>query len=123
MVRSAGSKTHGKDYEDFGKKIAQAREAKGLSQKDASIRLGMPQSTYAGYETGARKIPLSLIKEFSRFYEISADRLLCVEPADKLTASSSLIDGDEFTEEEKKEILRYAKYIKSIRKGADSIQT
>jgi transcriptional regulator with XRE-family HTH domain len=123
MIRSASGKTHGKDYEDFGKKIAQAREAKGLSQKDASIRLGMPQSTYAGYETGARKIPLSLIKEFSRFYEISADRLLCGDPADKLPVSACFIDGDEFTDEEKTEILRYAKYIKTIRKSADSGQT
>ena len=49
------SKTRGKDYEIFGKRIAKLREEKGLSQYVLSNLLGMSQSTYAGYEKGIKK--------------------------------------------------------------------
>jgi transcriptional regulator with XRE-family HTH domain len=88
MVRPTSVKTHGDDYEEFGRKLAKAREAKGLSQKEASQQLGIPQSTYAGYETGTRKIPLSLIKELSRFYEVSTDLLLGDYETDIITLAA-----------------------------------
>jgi len=117
-MRSTG-RTHGKDYEDFGKRIAGAREEKGLSQKEASGCLGIPQSTYAGYETGARKIPLSLIKELSRFYEISADTLLGREKQNAGSLITEYLAKEMFNEEETLEILRYARYVRSIRGESD----
>ena len=33
MVKPVTNKTHGKDYEEFGKRIAEEREKKGLNQK------------------------------------------------------------------------------------------
>lgn len=115
MVRPANGKTHGKIYEEFGKKIAEAREAKGLSQKDASNKLGMPQSTYAGYETGTRKIPLSLIKEFSKFYQVSPDELIGKEVEKNSNTIDSRLNIESYSEDELNEILNYAEYIKSKR--------
>ncbi len=115
MVRPANGKTHGKIYEDFGKKIAEAREAKGLSQKDASHKLGMPQSTYAGYETGTRKIPLYLIREFSKFYEVSPDELLGEDEKKDSNAIAPRLNLELYTDDELNEILKYAEYLKSKR--------
>lgn len=58
-------------YTEFGKRLANLRKDHGLSQAELAARLHMPQSTYAGYETGKRKITLELIVEFSRFYSVS----------------------------------------------------
>jgi len=110
------NKTHGKDYEEFGRRIARIRELKGLSQKDVSKLLGIPQSTYAGYETGTRKIPLSLIKELSKLYGVSSDSLLGNDTSEEPITLAAHFEGDDFTEEEIQEILEYAKYLKSKRK-------
>ena len=69
------SKTRGKDYEIFGKRIAKLREEKGLSQYVLSNLLGMSQSTYAGYEKGTRKVPLAIINRLSEFYKVSTVHL------------------------------------------------
>ena len=58
-------------YAEFGTRLAALRRKAGLSQADLAKRLGMPQSTYANYETGKRKITLELIDKFSGFYEVS----------------------------------------------------
>ena len=64
------------DYEAFGRNAAKLREEKLLSQIQISQMLGIPQSTYAGYETGKRKVPLFIIKKISSIFEVSIDYLL-----------------------------------------------
>lgn len=58
-------------YYEFGQRLAKLRQKRGLSQYDLAGQLHMPQSTYAGYETGKRKITLELIKQFSLFFDVS----------------------------------------------------
>ena len=64
------------DYESFGKNAAKLREKNDLSQAQMSEKLGIPQSTYAGYETGKRKVPIYIIKKISDLFEVSIDYLL-----------------------------------------------
>ena len=58
-------------YVEFGRRLASLRKERGLSQAELAKNLGMPQSTYATYETGKRKITLGLIKQFSQFCSVS----------------------------------------------------
>ena len=58
-------------YVEFGRRLTSLRKQFKLSQADLAKKLDMPQSTYANYETGKRKITLELILQFSQFYSVS----------------------------------------------------
>ena len=58
-------------YIEFGQRLALLRNQRSLSQAELAKQLNMPQSTYANYEIGKRKITLELIMQFSRFYSVS----------------------------------------------------
>jgi transcriptional regulator with XRE-family HTH domain len=62
---------HNSVYMEFAHRLASLRKERGLSQMELAAKLHMPQSTYAGYETGKRKITLELILQFSHFYSVS----------------------------------------------------
>lgn len=76
MVDQKKQKVHGEAYVKFGKNIAREREKLNMSQADFSSKIGIPQSTYAGYESGTRKVPLSTIIKLSEIFNVSADDLL-----------------------------------------------
>lgn len=63
-------------YKEFGRRLADIRQTNNLSQKQLAEKLNIPQSTYAGYETGSRKIPLDLIVELSKVFKISPTILI-----------------------------------------------
>lgn len=63
-------------YKEFGKRLSDIRQANSFSQKQLAEKLNIPQSTYAGYETGSRKIPLDLIVELSKILKISPTILI-----------------------------------------------
>lgn len=63
-------------YKEFGRRLADIRQTNDLSQKQLAEKLNIPQSTYAGYETGSRKIPLDLIVELSKIFKISPTILI-----------------------------------------------
>lgn len=110
-------RAHGDDYIQFGKNIADAREKMGLTQAEASKLLDIAQSTYAGYETGVRKVPLSIIKKLSNFYNISADILLEteIEANNEIQTIAAHHDGEDWTEEELEDIENFKKYVLSKR--------
>lgn len=58
-------------YIAFGRRLTSLRRQYNLSQAALAKKLDMPQSTYANYETGSRKITLELIMQFSQFYHVS----------------------------------------------------
>lgn len=76
MSKTQNQPTHGSIYERFGRNVARARSAAGLSQSEAAARLDMPQSTYSGYESGTRKVPLSVILQISELYGVTPDELI-----------------------------------------------
>jgi transcriptional regulator with XRE-family HTH domain len=110
-------KTHGDDYVQFGKNIAEAREKMNLTQAEASKLLDIPQSTYAGYETGVRKVPLSIIKKLANFYKVSVDSLLDneIEEDNEIHTLAAHHDGDEWTDEERQAIEDFKQYVLSKR--------
>ncbi len=56
--------------------IIRAREKRGYSQTQLANLLGIPQPTYACYELGKRRIPLSLIMRLSEVLGMGVDHLL-----------------------------------------------
>ena len=100
MGKNRTQQSHGEVYESFGRNIANARINLGLSQYEAASRLGMSQSTYSGYESGTRKVPLSLIVKISELYGISPDELINGQ-------DSRSKDGLILTSLEKEIVLRY----------------
>ena len=66
----------GEEYVRFGNNVMKARKEKGISQKQISNILKVPQSTYAGYETGTRKVPLSVIIKLAKILNKTPDELI-----------------------------------------------
>lgn len=61
---------------DYTERMKELREENHYSQKEISDLFGIAQTTYSGYETGNRSIPIDFIIRLCDFYEISADYLL-----------------------------------------------
>lgn len=52
------------------------REDGDYKQKEVASVLGIDQRVYSNYETGKREIPVHLLIELSKFYNVSTDYLL-----------------------------------------------
>ena len=78
MAKERTVKARGPEYLRFGTNLANLRKSRGLSQSDVASALGIVQSTYAGWETGARKVQLSAILQLSEFFNVSVDALIGV---------------------------------------------
>ena len=58
------------------KNLRGIREDKDIKQKDIAAYLNVSQNTYSQYENGVRQIPISLLVELAKFYNVSVDYLL-----------------------------------------------
>ena len=54
-------------------RIKALREDNDLSQKEVAKMLNIAQRTYSGYETGTRAIPVAVLIELAKFYNVSLD--------------------------------------------------
>ena len=52
------------------------RQSRSLTQADVAESLHIKQNTYSQYENGVRQIPISLLVELAKFYNVSVDYLL-----------------------------------------------
>lgn len=100
------------DY--FNENLKQARQQKGLSQKDVAERIGVAKSTYSLYESGNREPNVQTIKRIADVLGVSADELLGID-TDNATLAAHF-DGEEYTKEELDEIRQFAEFVKNKRK-------
>jgi len=56
-------------YAGFRRRLTAAREAAGLTQRQAALRLGRSQSFVAKSESGERRVDVVELAEFARAYE------------------------------------------------------
>lgn len=84
MAKDRTADSRGPEYELFGKNLAYFRKLADLSQAEMAKQLGVPQSTYSGWETGTRKIQLSTIIQLSKFFGKSPDELIGSKKLDDL---------------------------------------
>ncbi len=73
-------------------RLKELRKAKGLSQKDCALELGMPDaSKYNKWENGANRPDYEMVCQLAKYFNVTTDYLLGViddrkEPIDKLRA-------------------------------------
>lgn len=66
--------------EHFPKRLAELRKAEGLTQVRIAQKLGITQGSYAHYESGARRVPLSMIPKLAQALNSSEEDLLGYHP-------------------------------------------
>ena len=57
-------------------RIRDLREDRDMNQTEVAKMLGMSQTGYSKYETGANDIPTAILIRLARFYGVSIDYLL-----------------------------------------------
>ena len=100
--------------DNFNENLRDAREQKGLSQKEVAEKIGVAKSTYSLYESGNREPNVQTIKKISDVLNVSADKLLGIDNEPMTLAAH--FDGDEYTEDELEEIRQFAAFVKNKRK-------
>lgn len=68
-------------FKDLGSRIAQLRKAAGLSQQAIADELGIAQQTYAHYEVGRLRMPMSLLPKLAERFGVGTDELLGLRSA------------------------------------------
>jgi transcriptional regulator with XRE-family HTH domain len=63
-------------FKDFGSRLAQQRKEQGASQQAIADALGIAQQTYAHYEVGRLRMPMSLLPKLVDLFGVSTDELL-----------------------------------------------
>ena len=63
-------------FKALGARIAQLRHAQGLSQQVLADQLGIAQQTFAHYEVGRARMPVSLLPELAKLFGVGVDDLL-----------------------------------------------
>lgn len=126
----------------LGDKILELRKSRKLTQKQLADELGVAQSTIGMLEKNERGAGNDLLIKIAKYFNVSTDYLLSTEEKldmamdvidkIKLIAKETLdnagvdlnnsiyainaeFDGEKFTEEEKKEIVNFIKYVISKR--------
>lgn len=56
-------------------KLKELRKEKGMTQKILSEKIGISQTTYAGYETGEHTPALEILIKIADIYKVSLDYL------------------------------------------------
>lgn len=68
---------HATDFaREVGRRLAEVRSERGLSQKDFAAELEVPIASYQRYEQGVRELPLSLAMRLLKHYGVNAAWLL-----------------------------------------------
>lgn len=88
---SEDKKNH--EYQEFGDRLKWLRDEENLSQKALAEKLGMPQQTYQGYESGIRKVTLQLLKQFAEYFDVSIDFLAGRTSDRKLHTTDEMLDN------------------------------
>lgn len=109
------------EYSVLGHNLTAVRNALGLTQAEASKRIGIPQSTYSGYETGSRRITLSKLKDIASAYGVTVDYLIGTPDEDFTISDEEKIliekyrNSDEDTKNVVRRLLAYADAFNSLK--------
>lgn len=72
-----------KFLQDLGSRIAARRKELGITQAELADSLQCSQQSVAQYESGTRRLPVSLLPELSRILGLTLDELLGTRSAPK----------------------------------------
>ncbi|USK43760.1 helix-turn-helix domain-containing protein [Cytobacillus oceanisediminis] len=89
---------------EFGERLRELRKEKKLTSKQFGEKFKLAESTISGYETGARKPDIELVKAFANFFDVTTDYLLgesSEKKPRKDKINSAFHDYENITDEEK----------------------
>ncbi|WP_082034284.1 helix-turn-helix transcriptional regulator [Cohnella kolymensis] len=99
--------------------IKRIRDMYGLTQQDLADIAGVTNKAVSSWESGLAEPRMGAIEKMAVRFGIKKSNIIedgGMEEIQKPTTLAAHFDGEEFSEEEMKEILKYAEFIKSQRK-------
>jgi transcriptional regulator with XRE-family HTH domain len=109
------------DTERLRARLREAREYLGLTQEFVAKHTGILRSAIADIERGARRVDSLELKKLAKLYRYPIQYFLDEEPeiaAPQSTISALARTANELTEDDRQEVLRYAEYLRSYKKGS-----
>ena len=82
------------DSNIFGERLRKLRKESGLSQTELAERTWLSKTVISNYELGTRKPSIDIVVKLSKYFKVSTDYLLGVEP------KKNNLDTDGLTEED-----------------------
>lgn len=107
------------DRERLRIRLREAREYLGLTQDFAAKHTGILRSAIVEIEGGKRRVDSLELKKLATLYRYPVTYFLEDEhqAAPANTVSALARTANELTEEDRQEVLRYAEYLRSYKKG------
>ena len=68
-------------FQLFGKRVAELRKARGLTQAELGDQIGVNQTAIGSYEIGRRRIPLSQVAPLAEALGVSLAELVELKPS------------------------------------------
>jgi transcriptional regulator with XRE-family HTH domain len=68
-------------FQIFGKRVAELRKARGLTQTELGEQIGVNQTAIGSYEIGRRRIPLSQVAPLAEALGVSVAELVELKPS------------------------------------------
>lgn len=104
----------------FSSTIRSLRKKSGYTQAEVSDKLNIQRQTYCNYENACRTPPLEIIIALAKLYQVSIDRLVLGETADKKESARELAKDKLFEElaslpkREQKEVFEFIRFKKML---------
>ena len=104
-------------YKRFGRILSQYRNLKSLTQYEVAERMNIGQSTYASFENGTRRIPLSDIMKLSDVLDFNVNEVMSMLKDGSNPSFNCFSEFDDvyFSPEEITEISNFIRYVISKR--------
>lgn len=81
------------DKTNFGEKMKEIREQKGISGNQFSKMLGISQANYSNYERGRTEPPLAIVVRIAQLLNVSVDYLLGLSETQHDRVVQSTVNG------------------------------
>lgn len=104
-----------KGYEDSKiPRLFEIMEQKNIKAKDITAATGISSGMISGYKTGVAVPSGERLKTIANYLGVSADYLLGNDDPEETALSSKLkIEVDDLSEEQKQDVLKYIRFLKS----------
>jgi len=116
MVERTAHEGRNQSAEDsmaLARHLRESREYLGLSQEAVAEHLGVPRASVSGMEGGKRKVSSMDLRDLSRLYRISVERLLGKQPDDDPVVGALYRNAHFLTQEDRQQVLRFAEFLRS----------
>ena len=112
-----GEKEISAKMQDIMNRMKSRREELNMSYQTLSEKVGISKSTLQRYETGyIKNMPVDKLEDIAKALDISPSYLMGWDEPAKPATLAAHFDGDEYTEDELKEIRQFAEFVKEKRK-------